>query len=121
MKRRNFLALLPALSASPFMAKEIIQSSDKVEIIRPEPIKLLPKADYSKVNIDEFLSDCCEIYVVHKGRSIGQGYLTGISIEAGSVDITSWDTPGVRGGYREYMPGPISCRIEGQLNSLHLK
>lgn len=41
MKRSEFLAFIPAISALPFIGKDIIQHKDKIEIFSPEEAKAI--------------------------------------------------------------------------------
>lgn len=52
MNRRNFLAIIPAISSIPIVGKAFEQDKEKIVIYQPEDIKHeLPDAEYKSVRI----------------------------------------------------------------------
>jgi hypothetical protein len=99
INRRNFLALIPSLSAIPLIGKEIIQEPDKVTIIKPEPVKI------EQPTISNFDMRDCELAVIHKptGKVISSGYLTSFQID-----------------HPFYPEFGRSITVEGQMYNFHL-
>ncbi len=119
MNRRNFLSLIPALSASPFLAKELIQNEDEIRIIKPELVKATPitKINYERLS-HAFKTGNVKLTASIDGEIIGEGLLTDMTIgQPEMIDISSSESPQ---GWREFMPGPVSAEIHGQLYSLFL-
>jgi hypothetical protein len=71
MDRRNFLAIIPSLSAIPFIGKDIVQKSDRIEIFSPEEMQQeIAKPSY------------CEMHIVSNNRVLGKGYLTNFTVDS---------------------------------------
>lgn len=96
INRRNFLALIPSLSAIPLIGKDIIQDKEKITIIKPEPIRI------EQPSLTSFDMRRCRVQVVYDdGQVLGEGYLTQMSMEHSLY------------GYR-------SIEISAQLQNFHL-
>lgn len=102
MDRRNFLAIIPSLSAIPFIGKDIVKKSDRIEIYQPEEVN-----DYTKQlsNTDTYLA------VVRNGKVIGTAYMTSIDISNNQIDVSCRDN----GGARTMINGAISAQIQAEL------
>ncbi len=110
MERRKFLSLIPSLSATPFMAKEIFQSKDKIEIIKPESAIIKPISQ-------DLLSHWrdIDVHFVYKNQIVARGLLTSFAINREVIDVTT-EEEFLQSGYHEYAAGVLSARFEGQLN-----
>lgn len=102
MDRRNFLAIIPSLSAIPFIGKDIVKKSDRIEIYQPEEVN-----DYAKQlsNTDTYLA------VVINGKVIGTAFMTSIDISHDQIDVSCRDN----GGARTMINGAISAHIQAEL------
>jgi hypothetical protein len=107
MNRRSFLAFLPALSATPFMAKEFIKTDNEIIIQRPELVTA--KMDHSDVYA-AFKNGILKFHVIHENKIIGEGYITELSARSEMFPITTRD------GWEENYPGPMSVSIAGVLS-----
>jgi hypothetical protein len=85
INRRNFLALIPSLSAIPLLGKDIIQDEEKITIIKPEPIITQPPTIQS-VHDEGFDFTKLDLRVFYKGQEIGRAHITSLSIEAPFID-----------------------------------
>lgn len=56
MKRSDFLALIPSISAIPLIGKDIVQKRDKIEIYQPEEMKQYIETSPSRDDIKVFVS-----------------------------------------------------------------
>lgn len=56
MKRSDFLALIPSISAIPLIGKDIVQKRDKIEIYQPEEMKQYLDTSPSMDDIKVFVS-----------------------------------------------------------------
>lgn len=114
INRRNFLALIPSLSALPFIGKDIYQKNDKIIIHNPEIVKIqnVPPS----LGLIESFKDL-ELCLVNKktGEVLANGYLTELSIQDDPMSYLRDD------GSIGYIPGvPRNVSIEGQLYNFHL-
>lgn len=82
MKRRNFLAYLPSVSAIPLIGTDIISTPEKVEIIKPTPIEV---EQVRNNTINDFDWKKAVVKIEYNGATISEGMLTSISREAPSV------------------------------------
>lgn len=64
MKRSDFLALIPSISAIPLIGKDIVQKKDRIEIYQPEEMKAY--VDTSPSN------DMVEVYVTRNKQVIAK-------------------------------------------------
>ena len=103
MKRLDFLAIIPSLSAIPFIGKEIIQKSDRIEIFQPEQMKDEIKSLYSEE---------CEIHIVKNGRVLAQGFVTSVNATRPQFDTTCRDN----GGAKTFTFGSWEVEVIGTLN-----
>ena len=108
INRRNFLALIPSLSAIPLIGKEIIQGKDRITIIKPEPVKI------ENPTIASFDMTHCKLQLIFNEQVIGEGYLTEIHIE-NPLDISTRDSDGYSVSF-----GQRSIQVSGQLYNFHL-
>ncbi len=112
MKRRNFLSLIPALSAAPFLAKEIIQEKNEIVIVKPELVKASPFSQANSASLQEaFQSGNARIAVILDNEIVAEGWLTELNISADPINITSSDDH--YRGFTEMMPGLISINVSG--------
>lgn len=70
MDRRNFLAIIPSLSAVPFIGKDIVKEKDKIILYNPTPkiIQSVPMDwDIRDLRAKLYLNgqEIAEAYVVH--------------------------------------------------------
>lgn len=116
MNRRNFLSLIPALSATPFIAKELVQEGEDIKIIKPELIKTkqIHSVDYDQL-YNAFKNINLKLLVVHEDQIIAEGLLTEMSIETPPIQTSYYE----KDKWREYVPGPSTININGQLYSIY--
>lgn len=78
MDRRNFLALIPSISAIPFIGKNIEKTSEKIVIYQPEQVKdFVPKPKYLRK---------AELIVVIDGEEVARTNYFDADIEYRIVD-----------------------------------
>lgn len=107
MKRSDFLAFIPALSAIPLIGKHIVKRSDRIEIYQPDEVKnyTLPKADEVTVA------------VIKNNMIVATGYLTLVSIDAPLIDTTCADHNGARSTSQPFVDVKIEASILGPVTS----
>jgi len=105
MKRRNFLAFMPAISAIPFVGVDIIKKENKIEIIKP---KLIEKSS------DLFDINKCEVHLVQEGRLLGKGHLTNVDISQEYADINKRGD----GPFTKSFPTIKTMHIQAIMNGL---
>jgi hypothetical protein len=101
MKRSDFLAIIPSLSAIPFIGKDIIRKSDRIEIFQPEQVQ------QEISNTRE-----CEVHIVRNGRILAKGYVDSLSINHPLLETTCRDN----GGARSFIPGNMEITAQVSLN-----
>lgn len=87
MKRSEFLAFIPALSAIPLIGKDIIKHKDKIEIFSPEEAKdLTDRPAYMPRHQDE-------IHIYRNGRLVALSpcYIEQINITSPLNNCTNMD------------------------------
>lgn len=75
MDRRNFLALIPAISSIPIIGSNIVKKKDVIEIYQPEEVDLYTQPLQQGIDFAR-----CELYLVQDGRVMHKGLLTNLSI-----------------------------------------
>ena len=101
------MALLPSLSAAPFMAREILQTNDKIEIIKPQ---IITPALLTGDAITDWRS--WSVHFIYQEQVIGKGLLTSLSFNSGMENIlSSPESP-----YETYVPGLQSIDFSGVLS-----
>lgn len=105
MKRSDFLAIIPALSAIPLLGKNITKTESGIFIEKPVPI--IEKVDLSDFNPWEM-----EIQLWWKGRKIGDCYLTHFEIKNEMREVTLR----ADGENKKFVPGAQSIQIEATVN-----
>lgn len=115
MNRRNFLAFLPSISAIPLIGKDIIEKSDRIEIIQPEQM-----TEEIKKSSQQFSLWDCEVHVVSRqtGEVIGKGYLTELNMSSDFIDVASRNDAGVSDGFAQKISGARRITIAAQLETL---
>ena len=101
MKRSDFLAIIPSLSAIPFIGKEIIRKSDRIEIFQPEEME-------KEINY----SHDTELHIVKNGRILAKGFITAVEANRDMIDVSCRDNNGAR----SMLPGIWEIRVEGIIN-----
>jgi hypothetical protein len=101
MRRSDFLAIIPSLSAIPFIGKEIIKKSDRIEIFQPE-----------QMEHEISTKDYCEFQIVKNGRVLASGYVDSIEANRPEIETTCKDNYGAR----TFAYGSWECRVTGLIN-----
>lgn len=73
MDRRNFLASIPALSAIPFIGKDIQRTESGILIVQPEQVDQC-------IDLKEWQKIECRLY--QYGNHIGDALITNLTFEA---------------------------------------
>lgn len=104
MKRSDFLAIIPALSAIPFLGKNIVKTDGGIFIEKPKPIEIVQDfSDFNPWDID--------VELHYKGRKIGECYLTNINVWNEQIETSCRDN----GGAKTLLPMSQSMTIEATL------
>jgi hypothetical protein len=96
MKRSDFLAIIPSLSAIPFIGKDIVKKSDRIEIFSPE-----------EMHRETTQHEDVVIHVVKKGRILATGYIKELTVNASLIDTTCMDN----GGAKTFMRGAYDMEM----------
>jgi hypothetical protein len=105
MKRSDFLAFIPALSAIPLIGKNIVKTDGGIFIEKPVPI--IEKANFSDFNPWDM-----EVQLWWKGRKIGDCYMTNFMVHNEMIETSCRDN----GGATSISPGLQSIQIEATVN-----
>lgn len=100
MKRSDFLAFIPALSAIPLIGKEIVKKSDRIEIYQPDEVKNFVAPEKGRAYLAVIKDDVI----------VGTAYMTNLMVTQENYDITSRYDDG-----RKHTPGPFQCNLEATM------
>lgn len=106
MDRRNFLAFIPAISAIPFIGKNIEKTESGIFITKPEPITTNAAWIPSDINPMRL-----QVRLYHDEQQVGQAYITAFHFWNESIDTTCRDS----GGARTTIPGLNRAKFECEL------
>lgn len=88
MKRSDFLAIIPALSAIPLLGKNIVKTDGGIFIEKPKPIEIVN--DMSSIR-DNWMDLECVIVHRETQKTVAQAYITNFTMTAamnGPSEIT---------------------------------
>ena len=84
MKRSDFLAIIPALSAIPLLGKNIVKTEGGIFIEKPLPIKIAQSLDgFNPWEID--------VHLMYRGRKIGECFITQYNMHNDHIETSCAD------------------------------
>lgn len=102
MNRSDFLAMIPALSAIPFIGKNIVKTDGGIFIEKPVPIKT-----YNHIPTD-FNIHKLEVRIFANNQQVGTASIDAINVTNEQIDVSCRDN----GGAYMTMPGPRDIKLE---------
>ncbi len=104
MKRSDFLAIIPALSAIPLLGKNIVKTDGGIFIEKPIPIipSIPAISNWYDIDVQLWVGD----------QQVGSGKLTQLTMTGGMYETTCRDNDGAN----VYLPGSQEITFEGYLD-----